>query len=374
MLYSVVSLCSLLGLAHAHPPLTGAVVAVQSRCQGFQCPNWAMDVSRYDTIMYADTEQFEYTLNENLPLGPTSERGFETYSAYSKDSRTFVSVAADYSVGGVDSYWMHTINDAVNGTTPLKTNVMVAHPDATPDHPGSMKLARILLGPNDRLVALFNDGSIHDVDLDTQSYTRIASLYERVSFSKPSMTYAHVFHGSVLKSFIMDPNGGTYLVKIDFSADTLTATDPLTIKYIPHMDFGMTPINALVTATNPAMEPQLMVIITGSFDQLQYVNEETGELIDTISNLFETTVPALFACYESTKDCDFWRTAAYDEDNNLIYVQAHTVDGQGTQSTTMLKIGFTQSKVNGVWYPYVNTAMWPMSFGYSGYQYATIKA
>lgn len=357
----------------AHDPLIGAIVAAQSRCQGYLCPNWAMDVSRYDTIRYQDTEQFEYTLSENLPLGPTSEREFETYTAYSESSRLFASVAADYSVGGVDSYWMHKISNDILSTIPVYTNVMIAHADTSPDNPGTTHVVRILFAPNDQLVALFSDGTIHNVDLENKNYNQIGSLYSTfTSNSHLSMTYAHVFDGNTLKSFVLNnEDGNTYLVKVDFvSTNTITVSQPLKITYLKGMEL-VTPINALMISSNDNEPLQLTVVLAGSFDQINYVNETTGEVIALLTNMYESAM-AVFECYESTKDCDFWTTAGYDRLNHLLYIQAHVHDSSGTSSTTMLKVGFTQSKINQQWYPYVNTAMWPMNFGYSGYQYVAM--
>jgi len=68
-----------------------------------------------------------------------------------------------------------------------------------------------------------------------------------------------------------------------------------------------------------------------------------------------------------------YRTSAVDPYNHMLYFQLHIDDGSGTFTESLCKIGFTQSKLSGEWYPYINTAMWPMQFGYSAFQFATIK-
>ena len=50
------------------------------------CPQWAFDFSRYDTIQYVN-ETFEYLLHEALPLAPTAERMFHSYTAYDEATR-----------------------------------------------------------------------------------------------------------------------------------------------------------------------------------------------------------------------------------------------------------------------------------------------
>lgn len=132
-----------------------------------------------------------------------------------------------------------------------------------------------------------------------------------------------------------------------------------------------TPINAFMLTTHDGDTPKLVVLLTGKFDQINYIDEITGVMTPIESNLMESG-SALFSCYESTKDCDTWRTSAFDKDNHILYFQAHVVDSMGTQTVSMMKMGFTQSKVNGLWYPYINVAM-SMNFGYAAYQYVTIK-
>ncbi len=39
--------------------LDGAIVGARLRCQGFLCPQWALDIGRYDYVQQLDTE-FQY--------------------------------------------------------------------------------------------------------------------------------------------------------------------------------------------------------------------------------------------------------------------------------------------------------------------------
>ena len=103
---------------------------------------------------------------------------------------------------------------------------------------------------------------------------------------------------------------------------------------------------------------------------LNWVDETTGQMDPIVNNFFDA-VGVIFSCSESLKECDFWRTSAYDKDNHLLYLQAHLTDDAA--SNTMVKVGFTQSKITAEWYPYVNIVENPMNFGYSGYQFVTIQ-
>ena len=95
------------------------------------------------------------------------------------------------------------------------------------------------------------------------------------------MIIAHVFDGSVLKSFLRDTENNSYLVKLDLSTTPLTVTKPvLLISYLKVGYNEETPINAFMSSTNPAMKPTLTVFLYGSpasgFDQINFVDEETG--------------------------------------------------------------------------------------------------
>jgi hypothetical protein len=109
----------------------------------------AFDITRYDTIRYPG-EQFEVVLQEPLPLAPTVERSFDMHSAFHAGSRAYTTSAADYPFGGVDSYWVSSLNNFANVSTPVHTNVIIAHPDASPNHPGSLEVRRLVSLPDGR--------------------------------------------------------------------------------------------------------------------------------------------------------------------------------------------------------------------------------
>ena len=100
-----------------------------------------IDISRWDLVHYPDS-QFEYNLEEPLPLAPTEQRKIYSYTAYDAKTRLYTLATSNYPVSGVDSFWQSTINSFVNGTTPVISNVLVAHPDAKPDSPGTLVMAR----------------------------------------------------------------------------------------------------------------------------------------------------------------------------------------------------------------------------------------
>ena len=70
-----------------------------------------------------------------------------------------------------------------------------------------------------------------------------------------------------------------------------------------------------------------------------------------------------FTC-ASVPDCDKLRVSAWDPVGSKLYFQAH----DATDRTPLLTVmGFTQNKATKVWYPYINPALDPFTFGNSGF-------
>ena len=278
-------------------------MGAQLRCEGYLCPSWALDVSRYDTIQYVNTT-FEYNLQEVLPLAPTFQRSFHTYTAYDDKSREYITVATDYPVSGVDAFWVSTLNEYVNATTPVLSYVLVPHPGASPETGPNAVLSRILLAPNGRRIAIFRDGCIHDIDLVSQKYTKIGNLFDAApsNLGPMDVTDAHVFDGYVLKSFVIKTNGeDSFLIRTDFSVSPITVSAPLAIQPLQGMLGKERPVAAYMIATDDGSAPRLAVLNSGNFDQLNWVDEKTGEQIYIYSNLFDA-IQGELQCNEDLKD------------------------------------------------------------------------
>jgi len=331
-----------------------------------------MDISRYDVVRDSMADQFEYQLFEDLPPAPQEMRQFQTYTSWHEASRQIYSVAADYPYEGQDSHWVQKVNGAANESTPVYTNLIIPHPNVDNCH---QVLTRALYRDDGSLFQIFNDGMISTLDLSTKTHTIVGNIYTSADFIGPTNTDAHVFDGNVLKSFIRDEAGNIFLVNTDTSVSPFTYSDPVQLKMT--MNGFYKPIAAHMMNTNDAMPLSLAVVLSGTFDQLQFVNEETGELDGMINNMMDvsTDFPVDLICNTHNYDCDMWRTSAFDAKNHLLYIQTHVLDsgggGEATASLAMMKIGFTQD-LQGKWYPYINEAMSPMNFGYSGYNYVTI--
>jgi hypothetical protein len=361
----------------AAAPVTGAIVAARLRCQGYLCPQWALDIGRYNTIRTVGDE-YQWVLQELLPLAPTSQRSMRVYTSYDEATRTFTVSAADYPAAGIDSYWVSTINDDILGTTPILSNVMVPHPDASPNNPGSVSLSGIYT-MGTQSVAVFNDGCVHLVDIKGQKYTKVANLLDSVADSTKvyTITQAHVIDGQVLKSFIMNANGDSFLVTVDLSASPAKVTAPVRIQRIQGELGASTPMGAFKYSIQgpsvPPQAPQLMLQAHGNFDTISFINETTGEQTPAIANMAVQTVPNTFVCNTGSKDCDMWQTAAIDSTTGKFYFQSHVIQGDDTFDVAMLDMFYVTSAIDSTPYPVINPAMDPMQFGYMGYQYVQIK-
>ena len=113
------------------------------------------------------------------------------------------------------------------------------------------------------------------------------------------------------------------------------------------------------------------MLLTGQFDQVNFIDEASGKQEYIYANLFPegTESGLVFQCNEDLFECDYWKTSMFDVENHLLYFQIHNIDSLGNHNTAVAKVGFSQSKVNAQWYPYLNVVESMMNFGYSGYQH-----
>ena len=166
----------------------------------------------------------------------------------------------------MDTIWKSTINAYANATTPLVTNLLLAHPDALSNYPGNLKVNRVLSGPNGRTISIFNDGSIYEIDTNDKKYNLLGNLFAQITedIIAPSVADAHVFDGTTLKSFIMDSKGNSYLVRVDFSVSPLVASVPLFVIPVKGINNPETPLNAFMLSMHEG-EPEKLAVILGAF-------------------------------------------------------------------------------------------------------------
>jgi len=365
--FTALSFCIFFAVAFASNDLAGTMVGARLRCQGYLCPQWALDIGRYDPIRKVNTE-FQFILQELLPLAPTFQRSMNLVTSYDNTNRYLTVAACDYPVQGVDSLWVSVINADVTSASTVYANVMIPHPDASTNNPGTIRLVKLNAIQGGIVTALFSDGSVYELNVKEQKYSKLGALYSSDvdGTAKYFMTNAHALDGTILKSFVMDGRSQTFLIETDLSASPIKVSDPLKVVPIPGQLGTETPNDAFMF-TVPGQKPQLLLINHGNFDSFSFIDETTGVSTSLIANLYDATnEPGTYlACYSSTKDCDMWQTAMHDTAANKIYYQSHFGE---TQELGIFYFEFV-SNIAGTYYPISNESIGPMQFGYSGYQY-----
>lgn len=359
-------------LSKSHVELDGAVVAAQLRCDGFLCPKWALDITRYDIVRQVGV-QFEYQLLELLPLAPTEQRSNNLWTAYNPNNREYTVAVEDYPNPGMDTFFTATISSDVTSAKAVISNAIIGHPDASVGAPGNMHLRKILYCPEGHHLALFDDGSLHHLDIASGTYKQIANV-KTSGLASLTMTNAHVVDGSILKSILYDSvNYVSYLAKTDIESGAVSSA--VQIQQIRGSLGNEKPIAAHMTLDPNAKVNKLTLIFAGNFDQITYVDETTGVQTPLTANLADDTnngIPVEFQCNTATKDCDtLWSTTAYDAKNNALYFQTHEVSDD-TSTTYIYNSKYYTSKLSPDAYPVFNPSV-TMTFGYSGYQWVSIE-
>ena len=82
------------------------IVGAQLRCHGYLCPQWALDVSRWDMEPLCDECSQETQLIELLPLAPTFQRKPRIFTDYDEPSRAYTIAVQSYPGPGVDTFFV----------------------------------------------------------------------------------------------------------------------------------------------------------------------------------------------------------------------------------------------------------------------------
>jgi hypothetical protein len=369
--FAVLVALAALGSAAATDGLSSTVLTAQYRCEGYLCPQWAIDVTREDPLQKLN-QTFEFTLAEALPLAPTFQRQMGLSTAFDPATHTFTLVAMSYPGPGLDSFWQMTVGEEITSVTPVLTNVIVPHPDTAPGNPGALTMIKILTGPSG-IVAVFDDGTVTTVDIAGQQHSVFASLNQE-GFVPNEITKAHCVDGGVLKSFTFDSANNTFLVTTDLASGVVSA--PLPVQPAARTAGYQYPIGAAMVAPYPGQPSQLMLVLAGNFDSFMFVDESSGEQSEIIFDIYDSAGVVL-ECHLGTFDCDTaWDTITVDnatpDGYAAIYFQGH-VDPDGSDTTTMLKLFWFTNAITGQTYPLINVVRSPLSFGFAGWQVASFE-
>lgn len=137
-------------------------------------------------------------IQEYLPSALQPLRNFESFTAYDAATRNFWTVAVDFPSVSTCTIWKSTINEGVNASTPLITQLELKYPvsqSPAPLNVAHLVLSRLIVGPSGRLFATFLNGEIHEVDLENKKFSfKYALISDELQLSEthPYMTWGHV--------------------------------------------------------------------------------------------------------------------------------------------------------------------------------------
>lgn len=359
--------------------MNGAIVAAQFMCNAPCGSNWYLTISRTNLYNQVGVET-NTMLQELLPPAPTAVREFETFTSYDETSRQFAVVAADFPKATQATLWVSTINNAVDQTTPVYTEVVVQYPDSTSPFPLNdvpLKLSRVLfVGSTDHLIAIFTNGEIHRLDLASGSFKLLARLNsdeQLLSTEYPHATWSHVFdkESKVIRSVV---TGGVnaYLLQTDLA--TFTVSDRISLTMPKGITSGFSPetfINAHMVRENSTLPYRLMVSLESltnvGFDEYTFVDTTTGVMggANAGDNLMEDNI--LLDCSESAKTCDKWQVSAFDPETNRLFFQGHDVTSD-VPTLSLYTLQFFYYEVQKQWGVVIDINM-ALSYGYTGFQF-----
>ena len=305
-------------------------------------------------------------------MAPIAERSSNLWTAYNEATRDYTVAVQDYPAPGMDTFFVVNINNDVTSAKPLLSNVIIGHPDGSTANQGKLTLTKVLYDSNGNHLAVFNDGSVYGLDVANKSYKLFANLYSASSITASYVSNAHSISNGVLKSVVYDTSSYiSYLIKTDLATGTVSKA--VEIQQVKGQLGSETPINGHHMVDANTGETKFMVIFTGNFDTMSFIDETTGVQTQLYSDLTHQVegLPVEFLCTESTKDCDTkWATSAYDPKTNTLYFQTHQMGSNDDEigTTYIYSTQFLKNHVTNIYYPISDPAV-TMTFGYYGYQF-----
>jgi hypothetical protein len=313
-------------------------------------------------------------LIELLPEAPISTRSFETFTSFNEATRELVTVGADYPRTASATFWTSKLaNDLSSATASAVNNVEIAYPAATSPFPLNvlhLKLTRIFHSADGTLFGVYENGEIHIIDLvnkQSKMVVRMTSDDRLLGVEYPTATWAHAYDPdtNTLSSVFM---GGVNAYYVQTNLATMKVSDWVQMAMPQGANSGFSPetfVNAHIMKPYPGASSEFVVLLESfaelGFDQINYVNVTSGQMIPWEFNLMEYNIE--FSC-GNVMECDKKRNSAWDPVGQMLYFQAH----DATDKTSLLnRMGWTTSVLDSSYYPYVNPALDPFTFGNGGF-------
>jgi len=360
-------------------PDTGLIVSTMVYYLGDQ--KYSLQISAYN---FLDPKTAFVLLQELVP--PTLKLDVKTFTTYESNSRTFSAVALEYPAAHTATFWQSTLNNWINGTTPIYEDISIEYPVSQSPFPlniAPLTMSR-LINKENQLYAFFSNGEVHLIDLQKRQFVFQYSLIPdsfQLDLSFMSFTsYGHLYDaGNDCVWSIAMAGINAYLIKSSLT-EKKVITSPTQL-HLPNWDNQLIQggfstdgyiINMHLAQVEDDKPPRIITIMTAfpgsggvGFDMVEFLNTETFTFEDINANLMNDGI--FFACEESINSCDFLRNSAYDPVSKMLIFQGHLYSAE--QSAGAAMIGFMPNKYDGslTWYTgdYGNYA----PFGLSGYQW-----
>lgn len=347
-----------LGFASA-ADFTGYVVTAQWDGRTVPTVQWALDVTRQDTLFRPKQELKLQLLLPTTP-GPALSPTFTAYDATSRDY--FTAVRQNASAGRL---WHMTINNAVdNSTVDPDVRFAFSQMDAT--------FVGLEAWNNNGVstpLALFADCTVLVVDWKTGATKKLLQMCDPL---QQMLTTATELVGNVLYVVAQNTQGlvNRQIVQVDLTTLKLSSAPLQSIKnHDPMLElpFEMVWLPSLKT---------MMLFFSGNFDQIVYLEPNSGAMsfaFHSISDYGGSTGGKFeFTKNDRLEDDDLWTDVAVDTVQNKIYFQCSDVDPDSGLVTTALCEIPIPAKIKEL--DFINVAIEPMTYGYAGMEFVQVAA
>jgi hypothetical protein len=291
------------------------------------------------------------------------------YTGYDEATRTVSVMADNYPSVASGTFWVSTLNEFVNATTPVRSAISIPYPVSSSPYPldvAQLEVSRFLTVAGGRIVVIFTNGEVHEVDLVNKRFNLLYNLIsadKQLSPSFPSFFHGHTYDASRdLIWSIVEVDNDFFSMSSSVTLGKVSNWVQMSLpdNILPIVEFSaesVINIHAVVPEEGAAV--QILVVIASvvnnaGFDMILFLDTETGQLDDRPSGNLIMTSDLMFLC-DSTNlhDCDFWQTSAWDPVLKTLYFQAHYIDPSSAEPFTYMNyLTFDNNKKTGnlSWY------------------------
>lgn len=349
-------------------PMLGYVTFAAFWCDTFLCPDWELDITRFDTEFRA--KDMSQKLSVLLPSTPIADMNFQVLTSYDQTNRVYYVAGAQHPGGSI--LWMATIDDNVSTAKPIGTPRVFMYPSASDT---LSRMHYIAGNANGELLTVYTSGNIYVLNVTTLKSTLVGSniLATNAALQGGYVTQSsdvdvdgNMFYTIATTSIVHNKSTG-YLVSLDLSSGATTAS----LLKLKEMDWaGENFFNAVWIPDQGAMVVFAQAGGPTGIEAFDCIFHVTPTATATwIYNNIENEGLYAFQSYPATKQDDTLQCACYDPVSKHLYFQMtqfQSADDDGDELTTMVFLDFSAKQ------PWIDTAISPFAFEYIGWHYIPI--